>query len=160
MKKKKSRKTKLKPTEVEEFKALLLAKRTEILGDVSSMENETLRRPRSDLSNVPIHMADVGTDNFDMENTLGLMDSERKILRKIDDALLRIEEGTYGVCEGNNEPIPKTRLKAIPWARYCVKCANLVEKGLLVEQEPEPQVDFPDGSDLEDEQTEDFDDDA
>lgn len=81
---------------------------------------------------MPFHMADIGSDNYELENTLGLMDSERKLLVEIEDALGRIEDGSYGICENENEPIPKARLNAIPWARYCVACANLSEKGLLV----------------------------
>jgi len=121
----------LTAAEIKEFKALLLEKLEEILDNVVFMEEETLRKPRTNLSNMPIHMADVGTDNYEMENTLGLMDSERKLLMEIEDALARIENGTYGICEANGEPIPKGRLDAIPWARYCVGCATLLEKGLL-----------------------------
>jgi len=135
MKKKGTNKGKLTPAEIREFEAMLKAKRNEILGNVTSMESEALRRDRSDLSNMPIHMADVGTDNSEIENIIGLMSSERKILMEIDDALGRIEEGTYGICEGNGEQIPKARLTAIPWARYCVACATLLEKGLLAEKE-------------------------
>jgi len=124
----------LTPREIRQSKAQLLAKLKEILNNVISMEEGTLRRPRTDLSSMPIHMADVGTDNFEIENTLGIMDSERKLLLEIQDALDRIENGTYGVCEGNNERIPRQRLRAIPWARYCVTCANLSEKGLLVRE--------------------------
>jgi len=125
---KRTNKNKLSPAEIEEFKAILLAKRNEILGDVSSMEVEALRRDRSDLSSLPIHMADLGTDNYDIENTLGLMDSERKILTEINDALVRIDDGTYGICDGSGKPIPKARLEAIPWAKYCVEYANMLEK--------------------------------
>ncbi|HUV62564.1 MAG TPA: TraR/DksA C4-type zinc finger protein [Sedimentisphaerales bacterium] len=112
-----------------------MAKRNEILGNVTSMESEALRRERSDLSNLPIHMADLGTDNYEIENIIGLMSSERKMLSEIDEALGRIAEGTYGICEGNGEPIPKLRLNAIPWARYCVPCATLLEKGILAKRE-------------------------
>jgi DnaK suppressor protein len=135
MKKAKTRKQGLTPEELQKFKALLLAKRNEILGNVSSMEDETLRKTRTDLSSMPIHMADVGTDNYEMEKTLGLMDSERKIIMEIDDALHRIEDGTYGTCDGNGEQIPKERLKAIPWARYCVDCASKMEKGPVGREE-------------------------
>jgi DnaK suppressor protein len=124
----------LTPVEIEKFKAMLCAKRNEILGNVTSMEFEALRRDMSDLSNMPTHMADFGTDNYEIDNILGLMDSERKILMEIDDALGRIENGTYGICEINGEPIPKARLEAIPWARYCITCAGLIEKGLLVKE--------------------------
>ena len=124
---------------------MLLAKLTEILGNVTSMETEALRRDRSDLSNMPIHMADLGTDNYEIENTLGLMDSERKILIEINDALKRIDDGTYGICESRGEQIPKERLKAIPWARYCVACATLIEKGLLAKKKYEEYYQtFPD----------------
>jgi len=58
-----------------------------------------------------------------------LMDGERKILIEIDDAIRRIRDGAYGICEGSGEPIKKERLEAIPWARYCVDCARLAEKG-------------------------------
>ena len=122
----------LTPAEIEEFKAILWAKRNEILGNVTTMEFEALRRDSSDLSNMPTHMADMGTDNYEIDNILGLMNSEMKILLEIDDALSRIENGTYGICEINGELIPKARLEAIPWARYCIKCAGLVEKGLFV----------------------------
>jgi len=129
MKKKEGKKPKaLTAEEIEEFKNILLAKRREILGSVSSMENDTLHKERSELSNMPIHMADAGTDNFEIENTIGLMDSEKKILQDIYDALNRIEEGTFGICENNGEPIPKKRLEAIPWTRYCLACASKLEK--------------------------------
>jgi len=138
---------KLTPAEIKKFQTMLLAKLTEILGNVTSMETEALRRDRSDLSNMPIHMADLGTDNYEIENILGLMDSERKILLEIHDALKRIEDGTYGICESGGEQIPKERLKAIPWARYCVACATLLEKGLLAkEQNEEYYGTFPDDS--------------
>jgi len=130
MGKRKANKRGLSTTEVNEFKVMLLEKRNELLGNVNSMESEALRRDRSDLSNMPIHMADVGTDNYEIENIIGLMDSERKMLGEIDEALGRIEEGTYGICQGAGEQIPKQRLAAIPWARYCVSCATSLEKGL------------------------------
>jgi DnaK suppressor protein len=125
---------KLTSAEIKKFKAMLLAKMTEILSNVTSMETEALRRERSDLSNMPIHMADLGTDSYEIDNIIGLMDSERKILMEIDEALSRIEDGTYGICQGRGESIPKERLKAIPWARYCVACATLLEKGLLAKK--------------------------
>ena len=114
--------------EIEKFRTLLYEKRNELLGNVSYMEKDALREDRSDLSSMPIHMADLGTDSYEQEFTLGLMDSERKLISEIDEALDRIEEGTYGICQVNGEQIPKPRLEAIPWARCCVSCANLLEK--------------------------------
>lgn len=141
MGKKKDKRRKLTSAEIRKFRTMLLEKRSEILSSVTSMETETLRRERSDLSNLPIHMADMGSDSYEIENTIGLMSSERKILVEINEALDRMENGTYGICEGKGEPIPKARLEAIPWARYCVACATLVEKGLLTardEDDDEP----------------------
>jgi len=133
----KTKKERLTPAEIERFRQMLLQKRREIVGNVSEMEDEALKRPRldasGDLSSMPIHMADLGTDNFEQEFALGLMDSERKLLREIDDALQRIEQGVYGICEGTGKPIPKARLRAQPWARYCVQYARMLEQGSVVE---------------------------
>ena len=151
MNKERKIKSKLTPVEIQKFKYMLLEKREEILENVMEMEREALRRERNDLSNMPIHMADAGTDNYEIENTIGLMDSERKLLAEIDDALSRIEDGTYGLCEGTGQPIPKKRLEAIPWARYCVAYASLLEKGLVTEEE------YVDEADSEDEATDEHD---
>jgi RNA polymerase-binding transcription factor len=128
----------LKAADRELFKQSLLEKRREIFQNVFEIEGETLKKSRldasGDLSSMPIHMADIGTDNYEQEFALGLMDSERKILNEIDDALDRIEDGTYGICEGTGEPISKARLKAQPWARYCVEYARMVEEGRIEEQ--------------------------
>lgn len=132
-----SRKTRLTPADTERFKQMLLEKRREILGNVNEMEDEALKKSRldaaGDLSSMPIHMADIGTDNYEQEFALGLMDSERKMLTEIDDALQRIENGTYGVCEATAKPIPKARLRARPWARYCVEYARMLEQGLVTQ---------------------------
>jgi len=124
--------------DIEILKETLLEKRREILRNVNEFQDEALKQSRldasGDLSSMPIHMADLGTDNYEQEFALGLMDSERKLLKEIDDALARIERGTYGICEGTNKPILKARLKAQPWARYCVDYARMLEKGLVREQ--------------------------
>ncbi len=123
----------------EHFKQILLQKRREILRNVNEFEDEALKKSRldacGDLSSMPIHMADIGTDNYEQEFALGLMDSERKLLREIDDALVRIEKKSYGICEGTGKPIPKARLEAKPWARHSVEHARMLEQGLVVEQE-------------------------
>ena len=125
--------------ELNAFKELLVEKMHELLGDVNQIEAGSLKDSRGesigDLSFMPIHMADMGSDNFEQEFALGLMDSERKLLKEIVDALNRIEDGTYGVCEGMNKPIGKARLEAKPWARYSIEYAQMVEKGLVIEGE-------------------------
>jgi DnaK suppressor protein len=125
--------------EIEHYKSLLLDKRREIMNSVSEMEDETLKKSRmdssGDLSSMPIHMADLGSDNFEQEFALELVDSERKLLTEIDDALTRIEEGTYGICQGLNTQIPRSRLEAQPWASYSREYAEMLEKG----QEPKEE---------------------
>jgi len=142
----------LPSAEIEKFRELLFAKRSEILGNVTTMEDETFKKERSELSSMPFHMADMGSDNFEQEFALGLMDGERKILAEIDGALHRIEDGTFGICEGKGEKIPKARLSAIPWARHCVACAELFEKGMLAgEETPRLPADIADYDDKEEE---------
>ncbi|MEI6631829.1 MAG: TraR/DksA family transcriptional regulator, partial [bacterium] len=74
------------------------------------------------------HMADVATDTYDREFSLGLASSERELLYELDDALKKIEDGSFGICEQCKSLITKTRLKAIPQARFCVKCQEKKEK--------------------------------
>jgi DnaK suppressor protein len=130
-------KTRLSAADLQRYKELLLQKRREILGNVSEIEGEALRKSRldasGDLSSMPIHMADLGTDNFEQEFSLELMDGARRLLVEIDDALNRISAGTYGICEGTGKPISKARLDAQPWARYSVEYAKMVEQGRVRE---------------------------
>jgi RNA polymerase-binding protein DksA len=114
--------------ELEFFRDLLLAKRREIVGDMSSMEREALRSSGgTNLSNLPLHMADMGTDNYEQEFTLGLMEKDRKLLRDLNDGLAKIQDGTFGLCEGTGKPISKARLEAQPWARYSIEYARKLE---------------------------------
>lgn len=128
-------KSPLSKAELEEFRQMLIAKRRALVGDMTNMEAEALRTNRQegtgDLSKIPTHDADVGTDNFEQEFTLGLLESERVLLNDINDALERIEKGIYGICEGTGLAIGKSRLKARPWARYCIEYARMIEKGLV-----------------------------
>jgi DnaK suppressor protein len=133
------KKRSLSAADANHFRELLLQKRREILKNVTEFEDEALRRSRldasGDLSSMPIHMADLGTDNYEQEFSLELMDSEIKLLHEIDNALIRIENKTYGICEATGKAISRARLEAQPWARYCVEYARLLEKGLAEEQE-------------------------
>ena len=80
---------------------------------------------------MPIHMADLGSDTWEQELTLGLIENERGLLREIDEALDRIEDKTYGICLATNRPISKSRLRAQPWAKYCIAYARKRELGLV-----------------------------
>lgn len=117
----------LSKSEKEKFRQLLITKRRELIGDVGNMEFNTLNGNEGISQHSPLHLADVSSDNYERENLLGLMESEIKLLIEVENALIRINKGMYGICEGNGEYIPKQRLKAIPWARYCVSCASQME---------------------------------
>ena len=120
--------------ELKVYREKLLALRARLRGDVNQMADAALNKSRSeangDLSSMPIHMADIGSDNFEQEFTLSLMESEGGTLEQIEAALERMEDGQYGQCEECGTRIPKTRLNALPYATMCVKCASRLEESL------------------------------
>ena len=122
----------MKKAEMKPYKERLLELRVRLRGDVNQMADAALKKSRSeangDLSSMPIHMADIGSDNFEQEFTLSLMQSEEETLGLVESSLERIEEGTYGQCEECGVKIPKTRLNAIPYAGLCIKCASQQEQ--------------------------------
>lgn len=121
---------KMKKAEVKPFKEILLALRARLRGDVNAMANSALSASGSGGSGssaVPSHMADMGSDTFEQDNTILLMNSEGETLTAVEGALERIEEGVYGSCLECQGKIPKTRLKAIPYTPHCVKCASELE---------------------------------
>ena len=117
--------------ELNAYRDRLLDLRARMTGDVNQLRENSLRKSRSeangDLSSMPIHMADIGSDNYEQEFSLSLMENEGAALEKIQASLDRIEEGTYGACEECGAKIPKTRLNAIPYTTLCVKCASQQE---------------------------------
>lgn len=125
-------KKKYTKTDLKEFKKLVLKKKEDILNDLKHISDDTLRKSQKeasgDISGYTYHMADVATDNYDREFSLGLASSERKSLYELDDALKRIEEGTFGICDDCKSQITKIRLKAVPSARLCIKCQQKREK--------------------------------
>jgi RNA polymerase-binding protein DksA len=118
----------LSKAELKQFKAQLVLRKRQLLGDVNKLESEALKKADAgDLSSLPMHMADQGTDNFEQDITLGLMESEGEELQQIQEALDRIADNTFGVCENCKKPIPKPRLKAIPYTRLCLACKKKEE---------------------------------
>ncbi len=119
--------------ELEQIRKALLSRKEMLSGTVNRMEDEALRHAgqsaSGDLSSMPFHMADLGTDNFEQEMTLGLIENEEEELREIAEALERMDEGNYGVCEECNKVIPKERIRAIPYTRMCVDCKRKEEEG-------------------------------
>lgn len=121
----------LKKAQLKEFKNMLLEWKERVYTDINKMESNTLGKSQKDfagdLSGYSLHMADAGTDTFEQEFALDLVSNQQEILYQIDEALKRIEEGAYGVCECG-KVIPIKRLKALPFARLCIKCQEAVEK--------------------------------
>ncbi|UCF33470.1 MAG: TraR/DksA family transcriptional regulator [Phycisphaerales bacterium] len=127
-------KTRLSQKQLGEFKYLLLAKRAELQGNVVNMTDQALQRSEGGeggSSSMPIHMADLGSDNWEKEFTLDLIASEQALVKEIDEALARIENRTYGVCVATHKPITLARLRAKPWAKYCIEYARKREEGRL-----------------------------
>ena len=125
-------KTYLTAKELKVFRELLLQKRSEIAGDVEHLTSQALNRSErgsGEHSAMPIHMADLGSDTWEQDFTLGLIANEQAVVREIDEALERIADKSYGICVATGKPIPRDRLRAKPWARYCIEYARLREEG-------------------------------
>ena len=114
------------------FKGLILKRKDEVVDQIKHISEDTLKKSQKDaagdISGYTYHMADIATDTYDREFSLGLASNERKVIYEIDDAIKKVEDGTYGVCEGCKKLISKTRLKALPYARLCLKCQQSLEK--------------------------------
>lgn len=123
----------LSSKDLEMHRGLLLRLRDRIVDEISFLANDSLNRSQKDssgdLSSHSFHMADQGTDNFDREFAANLLSSEQDVLYEIDEALRRIDQGTYGICEMSGKPIEKERLKFLPFARYCVAVQSEMERG-------------------------------
>ena len=120
----------LSKPELLEFRNVLLLRKRVLQGDVKGLENEAMKKGSDggDLSTLPMHLADLGTDSFEQEMSLGLMETESGELQQVQEALERITDGSFGLCETCRKKLPKERLKAIPWARLCVDC-KMKEEG-------------------------------
>src|SRR5580700_6115627 len=115
---------------LEPYKKLLFKIKEQITGDIRGLseDNNGSGNDRGgDVSGHALHMADVATDMYDREFTLGLAANDRELLYQVNEALERIEANEYGLCITCKKPIPATRLKAIPHAQTCLKCQELLE---------------------------------
>ena len=118
--------------EMKKYREILLEKKEKLSTELSRLEGETLKKSQrdlsGDLSGYSLHMADVATDNFDREFALSLFSNEQDIMYEIDEALARIADGAFGLCEICEKPIAEKRLGAIPYARNCTTCQEKEEK--------------------------------
>ena len=117
--------------ELDKYKKLLLKKKEEILEAVKHIEQDTLSRSQreasGDLSGYTLHMADIATDSYDREFSLGLASNAQQILYEIDEALKRVKEKGFGNCLLCEKPIPRKRLQVIPYASLCIECQSKEE---------------------------------
>jgi DnaK suppressor protein len=122
----------MSPAELDEYRRQLLHLRERLQGDVTHLTAEALSASGGEasggISNMPLHMADLGTDNFERENTLNLVHNQEQALEEIADALDRIAQNRFGLCEECRNPIPEPRLQALPYARHCVACARKLQQ--------------------------------
>jgi DnaK suppressor protein len=117
--------------EMEAYRGKLVALRNRLRSDTSAVADEALRmtggEASGNLSNVPVHPADLGTDNFEQELALGLLENQQQLLEQTRAALARIDDGTYGRCQECGRDIPAARLQALPYTPYCVPCAQRLQ---------------------------------
>jgi RNA polymerase-binding transcription factor DksA len=125
----------IKAAELKVFRQTLESLRARLRGDVTTMADAALRHSGSDatgdLSRMPIHMADIGSDAYEQEFTLSLMANEEETLELVEQALQRIKAKKFGTCEECSGVIAKKRLEAIPFASMCIRCAEKMENGVF-----------------------------
>lgn len=109
------------------YKKTLLETKEKITSQLKQIASDKEDHSR-DVSGHALHMADVATDMYDREFSLGLASNDRELLYKIEAALQRIDENRFGLCEECHKPIPTVRLKAIPYVQTCLKCQEKLEK--------------------------------
>jgi DnaK suppressor protein len=118
-------------TELEGYRQSLLTLGKRLGGDFAAVASEAFRMSGGEasggLSNAPLHLADLGTDNFDQELTVSLLENAGQALEQIRAALERVAEGTYGQCQECGKAIPRLRLQALPYTPHCVDCARKSE---------------------------------
>lgn len=123
----------LEADDLERLHAKLEEERKRILAELRN----NLQEGRSIEDREPEDLAGHASAETARDQLFQLSETEREQIRKIDDALVRFEDGTYGLCEVDGEPIDPKRLEAVPWARHCTEHAEKAEEGLLELEQPE-----------------------
>ena len=121
----------LSKEQIKMLRQLLIAERAKLAGEIKSIARDASTSPRDasgDLSAYTVHMADMAADTYDRELSMNLVSSEQEILYQMDDALKRLDDGSYGICQQCNKPITLSRLKAVPYASMCIECQRSKEK--------------------------------
>lgn len=121
----------MKKSDMKKYETLLLAKKQEMLeemGTIGEAHGNTIKESTGDLSSYSYHMADQGTDNMERELAFAFASKSRRLVYHIDEALRRIENGTYGKCQTCGRQIQAARLKVVPHARLCIQCKSAEEE--------------------------------
>ncbi|MBM3253968.1 MAG: TraR/DksA family transcriptional regulator [Candidatus Omnitrophica bacterium] len=121
----------MKKKDLERYKKMLLKEKEKVLSEIEHIGKDNLNRSQKeasgDISSYTYHMADMATDNYDREFSLNMATNEQKVLFKIEEALQRVKDGTYGICEDCEKPISKKRLDALCYTNLCVNCQEKEE---------------------------------
>ncbi len=124
-----SRKSPFNKRKLQHYKDVLLAKRRSLVEQLNSLEFQALKSESGSLSNLPQHSAEQGSDTTEQSISLGMADADRQLIREIDAAVARIEDGTFGLCTQTGVPISEDRLEELPWARLSIEAARANERG-------------------------------
>ena len=117
--------------QAKQFRQLLITERAKLVGEIRSIAEDASKSPREasgDLSAYTVHMADMAADTYERELSMNIVSSEQEILYQIDDALKRLDDGSFGVCLQCSQPIAMSRLKAVPYASLCISCQRSKEQ--------------------------------
>jgi RNA polymerase-binding protein DksA len=117
--------------QLKEFRDLLMQERERCVGEIRSIAQNASKNPREasgDLSAYTVHMADMSSDTYERELAVNLASSEQEVLYQIEDALKRVDEGAYGICQQCNKPIAMSRLRAVPYTAMCIECQRSKEQ--------------------------------
>ena len=117
--------------QAKQFRQLLITERAKLAEEIKSIARDASTSPREasgDLSAYTVHMADMAADTYERELSMNIASSEQEILYQIDDALKRLDDGSFGTCQQCSGPISMSRLKAVPYASLCINCQRAKEQ--------------------------------
>jgi RNA polymerase-binding protein DksA len=117
--------------QIKQFRQLLITERAKLADEIKSIARDASTSPREasgDLSAYTVHMADMAADTYERELSMNIASSEQEVLYQIDEALKRLDDGSFGICQQCNQPIAMSRLKAVPYASLCIACQRSKEQ--------------------------------
>jgi RNA polymerase-binding protein DksA len=121
----------LSKDQLKHFRQLLITERAKFANEIRSIAQDASKSPREasgDLSGYTVHMADMSADTYERELSMNMVSNEQEILYQIDDALKRLDDGSFGICQQCSQPITMSRLKVVPYASLCINCQRVKEQ--------------------------------